>query len=550
MKSVLTRSVVCIIVGLLTLFTPDPGGSEGRKKLGTYEQARTLGELAELVRRYYYERTDPVELYHGAIEGYLSALDPHTTYITPEELKETQEKLQGSFEGIGIYFDIIDRFLTVLSPIEGSPAYQVGLQPGDRIVKIDGRSSIEIKVSEVTDKLKGPKGSRVNVSVRREGWDDLLEFEIVRDKIEVPSVPNAFMLTPETAYVKISRFSSHTNRELQDALKKLRHSGFRRLILDLRGNGGGYLEQAVEVADQFIERGRLLVYTEGRFSNSREDHFAEEGPSIGPDVPILVLVNSYSASASEIVAGAIQDYDRGLVIGHTTFGKGLVQKQYHLKNGGAVLLTVARYFTPSDRPIQRPFSEDHDSYVEEARDDYDPNADPDSVADKPIYYTRILHRKVYGNGGITPDITLRRDSLSIFERRLSRSHLFEFATRHAPDIIDDYSDFETFASKYKPGRRELSSFKNFLREREFEFTDREFRSNLNFIKQGIKQQISQVGWGRRAAGRLFVQNDSEIVQALSYLDDAEALLASRINRTGRGRTHYSSPATPSQPPIR
>ena len=543
MKSFRIPRAAWVVLGLLTAFRPDPCIAE-------VHPAQTLGELTDLVRRYYYEKTDPVKLYDGAIQGYLSALDPHTTYISPEELEKTQEKLQGSFEGIGIYFDIIERYLTVLSPIEGSPAYQVGLQPGDRIVKIDGRSSIGIKVSEVTAKLKGPKGSRVSVTVQREGWDDLLEFEIVRDKIEVPSVPNAFMLTPEIAYVRISRFSSHTGRELLDALKHLKQTGFEGLILDLRQNGGGYLEQAVEVSDQFIEKGRLLVYTEGRFANLREDHYAEEDPGVDPDIPILVLVNSYSASASEIVAGAIQDYDRGLVIGHTTFGKGLVQKQFRLKNGGAVLLTVARYYTPSDRPIQRPFSDDRDSYIEAARDDYDPNADPDSVAVKPIYHTRILHRKVYGNGGITPDITLRRDSLSLFERRLSRSYLFEFATRHAPDVLDAYSDFEVFVSNYKPGRRELHSFKNLLRARGFEFTDREFRSNLESIKRGIKQQISQVGWGRRAAGRLFARNDPEIAQTLSYFEDAEALLAARMHRTGRGRTHVSSPTTRGRPPIR
>ncbi len=539
-----SHPILLALIGLCAVCWPDPGRAERPRKLNIVVQAEAFGELADLVRRQYYEETDPVDLYHGAIEGYLSRLGPHSTYITPDELQDTQDRLKGSFEGIGIYFDIIDHYLTVLSPIEGAPAYRVGLLSGDRIVKIDGRSAVGIKVSEVTRRLKGPKGSRVNVSVQREGEDDLLEFEIVRDKIEVPSVPYGFKIAPDVGYVKINRFAGHTARELRSALKQLKKEGIQKLVLDLRGNGGGYLEQAVTVADQFLEKDRLVVYTRGRHTDSRENHYAEQDPLISPDTPLLVLVNGYSASASEIVAGAIQDYDRGLIVGRTTFGKGLVQKQFPLKNGGAVLLTIARYFTPSDRPIQRPFSRDRQAYMEAGYDDYDPNADPDSVAAKPIYYTRILHRKVFGSGGVTPDVTLKPDSLSAFEKRLTRSHFFEFANRHSAEITRDYSDFEHFFNRYQPGRRRLSSFKQFLKDRDVVFTDREFKKSVDLIKRGIKQKVAQIRWGSRAAGRVQVSGDPEVVRALALFDEAKSLLASRTYHYNRGRTHVPAPAAP------
>ena len=350
-----------------------------------------------LVEGSYYTDTDPVDLYDGAISGYLSKLDPHSTYITPEDLRSTQERLQGSFEGIGIYLAIHEGYLRVLSPIEGSPAYEVGLLPGDRIVRIDGRTAVGIKEAEVFARLKGPKGSIVKVSVQREGQDDLLEFDILRDRIDVPSVPYHFLLGPDSptdGYVKVNRFSRKTSEELSGALTDLLRQGARRMVLDLRGNGGGFLEQAVEVSNQLLEKGRLVVYTMGRNVSSKEEHYAGRDPILPPDVPLVILVDSYSASASEIVAGAVQDYDRGLIVGHTKFGKGLVQKQFHLKNGGAVLLTVARYYTPSHRPIQRPFDEDREAYLQQAHDDYDPNTDQDSLLTKPVFYTRILHRKV------------------------------------------------------------------------------------------------------------------------------------------------------------
>ncbi|MBT3604823.1 MAG: S41 family peptidase, partial [Candidatus Latescibacteria bacterium] len=456
------------------------------------QQMDALVELMRHVRQNYYEDTEAVELLHGAIEGYLSQLDPHSTYVRPDELHDTQERLRGSFEGIGIFFEMVDDVLTVLSPIEGSPAYRAGLLPGDQIYRIDGKRALRLKSKDVTDLLKGKKGTQVVVSVRREGEQDLIDFAIVRDKIQVPSVPYAFKLTNDIGYVKVTRFSGRTGEELEGAIGDLLLQGSQKLILDLRGNGGGYLEQAVVVANQFIEKGRRLVYTEGRYRKSRENHLGRRDPIFAPDLPLIVLVDRFSASASEIVAGAIQDYDRGLVVGHTTFGKGLVQKQFYLKNQGAVLLTIARYFTPSGRPIQRPFSEDREAYQKEGYDDYDPNVDPDSLATKKVYHTRILKRKVFGGGGITPDVPVRVDTLVSFARVLIKpknfSTFLSYAKRKEAHILQQYSDFDSFFQSYKPSSRELAEFRSLLNERDVPFTESEFQEAVPFIQKQIKQQ--------------------------------------------------------------
>ena len=501
------------------------------------DQAQAFGELSDLVRRHYYEEVDQVDLYDGAIEGYLSHLDPHSTYISAEDFREMQERLEGAFEGIGIYFEIIEDFLTVLSPIEGSPASEVGLLPGDRIFKIDGTTSVGIKISEVEGRLKGPKGTTVHVSVQREGVNVLLEFDIKRDKIRVPSVRYAFMIAEDVGYVKVDRFSGRTGDELETALAALSKRGMAKLVLDLRNNGGGYLEQAVAVSDQLLDPGRLVVYTEGRRRGSREDHFSQTVPLVPEAIPLIVLVNSRSASASEIVAGAVQDYDRGLIVGHTTFGKGLVQKQYGLQNGGAVLLTVASYFTPSGRPIQRPYSGDRLAYLEAAHDDYDPNAD--GTIEKPIYYTEILAREVYGSGGITPDVVLSPDTLTAFERHLvSDSLVLKFATHHGQELTRSHVDFDSYFEGFDPGRRVLSKFRKFLEAHIPRFGDDEARSlkqSTDFVRRRLRRQIAQIRWGTAAAGRIGVEDDPVVQESLVLFDKALALLDSRAFHGSRRR---------------
>jgi len=529
---------VLLVASVLVALWTVPLESAPSDKPNLYEQIEAFNGLQQLVERHYYNDTDPTDLFDGAIEGYLSKLDPHSTYISPQELRGTQERLQGTFEGIGIYFSINNGYLRVMSPIEGSPAYDVGLLAGDRIVRIDGKSSIGIKEAEVFDRLKGPKGSTVSVSVQRKGEDELLEFEMVRDRIHVPSVPYYFLLEPESpdvGYVKLNRFSQRTSAELAEAIRDLNAQGAQKFVLDLRGNGGGYLEQAVDVANQFIEKGRLVVYTMGRHVSSREDHVAARDPLVSPDTPLIILVDSYSASASEIVAGAVQDYDRGLIVGHTSFGKGLVQKQYPLQNGGAVLLTVARYFTPSDRPIQRPFSEDLESYLMKGHDDYDPNTDPDSLTSKPVFHTVILRRKVYGSGGISPDVTLPPDSAAAIPAGIRRSHFFEFATENAQTIAGSYETLDEFRAGFQAGQREVDDFREYLQRKEINVDHEEIQASAEWVGDELTRYIAQIRWGIKARGRIDVGLDPQVSRAVDLFDKASELLATRDYHYNRRR---------------
>lgn len=497
---------------------------QGDGRATAVQQWKSLTQVAGLVRDNYVEGVDQDKLVDGAIEGMLSRLDPHSTYISPQNSKEVQERFEGEFEGIGIHFDVIDGILTVMAPIPGSPADEVGLRAGDKIVKIDGKSAIGIKSHQVQERLKGPKGTRVRVTVRREGEENLQDFTIVRDKIDIPSVQPAFMIRPGVGYVWITRFSRKTGEEFDAALARLKRDGMKRLVLDLRGNGGGYLDQAVQVAEKFVEKGQVIVETRGRRPNSSEQHFAQRGVE-HPLFPVIVLINSASASASEIVAGALQDYDRALIVGQTSFGKGLVQNKFELTNGGAILLTVARYYTPSGRLIQRPYTEDRLSYLEEAG-----TSGPDSAAGapKPVYYTLDLHRKVYGGGGITPDVTMKPDTLNALERRIDRENaLFDFASRYVSGHRSELADVQTFTSGFDLSKRDISEIKKALEDRSIPVRDDEFQASLEYVKRIAMGEIALSRWGREAQIRVDVSLRPEVIQALTYFDQAEQIISGR-----------------------
>jgi len=404
-----------------------------------------FNQILNLVGENYVEETQADSLISGAITGMLDQLDPHTNYIEPERFERMDERNRGSYSGIGISFAIRDGWLTVISPLEGGPSERLGIRPGDIISSIDGKSAEGIREDEVFDKLRGPRGTEVSITVRRRGTEEPLPFTITRDDILIQSVPYAFMLEPGTGYIRMARFSAKTSDELEAALGELEALGMERLILDLRGNTGGFLNQAISVSDKFLSENKTIVYTKGRIIGSSEKYYSTR--SKHPDFPIVVLINAASASASEIVSGAIQDWDRGLVVGNTSFGKGLVQRQYPLPNDGALLLTVARYYTPSGRLIQRAYTAgNRDDYYAEAgehesplgadevlnesnEDEPDQNGDEatgdisdnpdadseleaiatdetDSLNARPTFHTLIQNRKVFGGGGITPDIKL------------------------------------------------------------------------------------------------------------------------------------------------
>ncbi len=330
-----------------------------------YDQLNKFKDVLSMAQKVYVEDVDTGKLTEAAIRGMLGELDPHSVYISTAEMQRVKEDFQGSFEGIGIEFAVLNDTLVVVTPIVGGPSEALGIEAGDKIVKINDTSSVGITQDIVPKKLRGPKGTKVKVAIARTGIKDLLVFDITRDKIPLYTVDASFMVDDEVGYVSVTRFAATTHTEFVEAVNKLKKEGMRRLVLDLRFNGGGYLDQAFKMVDELLPKGKKVVYTKGRRPEFNEEYISSGSARVA-DAGLVVLVNNASASASEIVSGAVQDWDRGLVVGETTFGKGLVQRQYDLADGSGFRLTTARYYTPSGRLIQRPYGDDKAKYQREA----------------------------------------------------------------------------------------------------------------------------------------------------------------------------------------
>jgi carboxyl-terminal processing protease len=385
-------------------------------------------QVLYLVQNHYVEPPDNEKLIHGAIDGMLRTLDPHTLYLPPQRAQRMDEEFHGEYSGIGIQFEIRDGVITVISPLEGTPAYRLGIRAGDRIVEIDSKPVPKtVTNDDVFKALRGPSGSIVALTIDREGEEEH-KFSIERAKIPIESVPYAYMIKPGVGYVRIIRFSQTTGEELERALSKLHAQGMKSMVLDLRANSGGLLSQAVDVLDQLIPENKKVVYTRGRIASANADYFTTDRPKLVTG-PLVVLIDHGSASASEIVAGAVQDLDRGLVAGTNSFGKGLVQNQLNLSDGSKLLLTIAKYYTPSGRLIQRDYSKaaDQNEYALEAwREDAPTDSE---LAARPKFKT-AGGRLVYGGGGILPDAVIAdRGNLTRVEADMIQKRVFfEWAT--------------------------------------------------------------------------------------------------------------------------
>lgn len=464
----------------------------------------------------------PEQFVYASIHGMLARLDPHTAFLEPEDFSAMREKQQGSFFGLGIQIQKRMGRITVIAPMEGTPAYKLGIRAGDVITHIEEEEIKEdVTTDEVVRKLRGPKGSQVTITIRRAGFDEPIRMTITRAEIPTFSVRYAFMLAPEVGYVLLADFTHTSSRELKSAIERLEKQGMKKLLLDLRGNPGGVLEQSVDVADVFLERGSKVVYTRGRTSSSAQDYLAP-GDGLHFGKPLVVLVNRGSASASEIVAGAIQDHDRGLIVGQRTWGKGLVQSVYTLPYGAGLALTTAKYYTPSGRWIQRDFT-DLLAYV-------NPN-DSDSPAEEPepprkegeVFYTDA-GRVVYAAGGITPDVAVKNNRESkLLAQVLARNLPFNFAVnwlvKH-PDVPRDVTvtpamreEFFRFAetSRFSTAA-ELKRM--FDEDPNRHLVDLAIRIELVNAKYGL-----EAGWAVRATG------DTQIQKAVSEFAEAERIAA-------------------------
>jgi carboxyl-terminal processing protease len=505
----LALGVAVLAAGSLTggIFGPRLDAAADRSN----DRLKTFSQILGIIQDQYVEEVSPEVAIEGAIDGMLKTLDPHTHYLNTAEYQDMMEEQHGSFSGLGIVISkpTLDKPLTVIAPIEGTPAYRAGIRPGDIISQIEGVDTLDISVDQALKKLRGPKGTQVNITVVRPGEDDVLHFTITRDDIPTRSVQYAFMIRPEVGFIRVSNFTQTTDRELEDKLQVLKNAGMNRLILDLRGNPGGLLEQAVRMADKFLSRGQVVVYTRGRTKGSDQEYTAS-GAGTHIDFPVVVLVNKYSASASEIVAGALQDHDRALIVGKTTWGKGLVQTVYPLSHRSALALTTAHYYTPSGRLIQRDYQSLEDYfYLSKEEDEETPVNHEIRKTDS--------GRVVYGGGGITPDVLVDSLQLDKFLRQLENEQIFfgfavQFNLRHK-DLDKNFTVDDAT----------LSDFRTYLSQRKIEFTDADLASHEAYIRASIRKEVFSARWGNEEGFRVFADIDPQIQKALEGFPQAQQL---------------------------
>jgi carboxyl-terminal processing protease len=436
----------------------------------TQAATNKFGTLLNMLDKLYVDSVDMDELVEVAITKMLEELDPHSIYFSEEDLREANEPLDGSFEGVGVQFNIFKDTIMVVSPIAGGPSERLGIRAGDRIVQVEDEyvAGVGVTTKDVIRLLKGPKGSMVQVFIKRDGEKDLLEFNIERDKIPIFSVMAAHMIDDEIGYIKVSRFAKTTLEELRTALEELNSKGMKDLVLDLQGNGGGMLRTAINMSDEFLTEDKLIVYTEGR-AFPREDTFTSyEG--LFESGRLVILMDGGSASASEIVAGAVQDWDRGLIVGRRSFGKGLVQRPIKLGDGSAIRMTVQKYYTPAGRCIQKSYEEGVEAYRLEKYERFESgellSMDSLDLPDSLKYYTRIKKRTVYGGGGIIPDVFVPVDTTSnsesfriLLRKGLMSRYALEFVDNNRTSIENDYPTEDDFVANFSVSESEIEKFK-------------------------------------------------------------------------------------------
>ncbi|MDP4174723.1 MAG: S41 family peptidase [Bacteroidota bacterium] len=520
-------SIAILTVGILL-------GIEYQKVISSdnlRESLRKFEQVLTFTDKNYVDNVDSQKLIEAAITGMLDSLDPHSVYIPAKQMEGVEEQFRGNFEGVGIEFQVVNDTLTVVSAITGGPSEALGIMAGDRIVKIDNKSAVGITNDQVRSKLRGPAGSKVTVSVYRPGIRGINDYVIVRDKIPLYSVDTHFMYDNETGYLSLSRFSETTTDEMISALNDLQKKGMKRLVLDLRNNPGGYLNQAVQVADLFIDGNKMIVYTKGRKSEFDEEYHASKYYNY-EKVPLIVLINSGSASASEIVSGAIQDWDRGLIVGETSFGKGLVQRQYMLPDNSALRLTVSRYYTPSGRLIQRSYKDkksyylDVNSRVESDTVNMDHSFEKDP--NKPVFKTKG-GRKVYGGGGITPDYFVSSTKLSSYSIALRRANLFylyilSYMDRHSSEIKRKYgNNLAEFVRNYQFPESDLNRFTSFAIDKKVAFIKKDYEKDKQFIKTQLKAYIARDIWKNEGWYQVLLGVDNQFMKAVKEFREAEKL---------------------------
>ena len=519
------RTVVCL------LFFSASCHAQIRLNLGGDSPLRKLQVAEMAINNLYVDSVDEAKLVEDAVRGMLEKLDPHSSYTDAKETKAMKEPLQGDFEGIGVQFNMMEDTLVVIQPTLNGPSEKVGIVAGDRIISVNDTAIAGVKMerSEIMKRLRGKKGTKVRLGVVRRGVKETLYFVVKRDRIPVHSLTAAYMIRPQVGYIRLESFGAKTYDEFMQAADSLRGQGMRRLILDLQDNGGGYLESAVQIANEFLSKGDMIVYTEGRAVRRYE--YKAHGNGTLQELPITVLINEYSASASEIVTGAIQDHDRGTVVGRRSFGKGLVQRPVDLPDGSEIRLTVAHYYTPSGRCIQKPYKKgDLKDYQQDMENRLKRGelTNPDSIhfADSLRFETLKKHRVVYGGGGIMPDVFVPLDTMRYtrFHRQLNAksiiiNQLMKYVDDNRKQLHRNYKTFDAYMLGYEVPQKLIDAILAEGAKQKIEpKDDEELNRTLPYLRRSLKAQVARDLWGMNEFFRCWNEND-DIVQKALVIDN-------------------------------
>ncbi len=515
------RKILIVFTGIIFLFTT------GKAQIS--EESLKFGEVLETISRYYVDTVNESKLVENVIVEMLHELDPHSSYLTKEEVRASQEMLEGGFEGIGVSFNILRDTIFIINPIVGGPSEKVGIRAGDRIVRVDGENVAGIGISnlDVQKKLKGKKGTKVRVGIKRKNVDKILEFTIVRDEIPIYSLDASYMIDESTGYIKLSRFSNTTVAEFKNAMEELGEKNMKNLILDLSGNGGGYLWSAVDLADQFLSGRRMIVYTEGE-KNPRRNFYSTEAGDF-TDGKLVVMIDETSASASEIVSGALQDWDRAVIVGRRSFGKGLVQGRFDLRDGSELRLTVAKYYTPSGRLIQKPYDEGYEEYSKELTDRYRngelSGKDKKLFADSLKYNTLVKKRVVYGGGGILPDVLVPIDTSnyseyyrSLLSRGILNQFILDWVDVHRKELKNNYPSFEVFNKNFEISSQTKNELLAYSEKEGLAYDQKGFETSESIIKLLLKAYIARDLWDTSEFYHVYNPSDPIFGKAIEVIE--------------------------------